>query len=102
MLITTSPVALGNVKVKTSNLFEVPVTNTGTKPATVTSIFAGCQSCTTVAMKKSIIYPNETINVYATFTPTNTGSQSKTITLEYKIDEVAAKAIINFTANVSE
>lgn len=100
MLIINSPIVLGNVKLEDPKLFEVDIQNTGTSPATVTSLFAGCQSCTTVAMRKSIIYPQEIVKLYATFTPKVLGTNSKTITVEYKIDEKPTKAIINFTANV--
>ena len=55
--------------------------NTGDKPVKITSVHASC-GCTTAALAKDLVGPNESGEITATFTIGNrTGVQTKTITV---------------------
>ena len=55
--------------------------NTGDKPVKITSVHASC-GCTTAALAKDVVGPNESGEITATFTIGNrTGVQTKTITV---------------------
>ncbi len=55
--------------------------NTGDKPVKITSVHASC-GCTTAALAKDVVAPNESGEITATFTIGNrVGTQKKTITV---------------------
>jgi len=66
--------------------------NTGDKPVKINSVHASC-GCTTAALAKNDVAPNETGEIVATFTiGERTGEQNKTITVQ--TDDPAQQAVV--------
>ena len=102
MLIAESPIKLGNLFVNEAKVFHVDVNNSADTTIVVTEIFVGCQSCTTVAMPKRIIPPNDVVKASVTFTPKTLGVHNKTISIRYKLNDEVKTLVVNFTANVEK
>jgi hypothetical protein len=73
--------------------------NTGDKPVTITSVHPSC-GCTTAALAKSVVAPNESGEITATFNiGDRSGVQNKTITV--RTDESPdAATILKLTATI--
>jgi hypothetical protein len=75
--------------------------NTGDKPIKITSVHASC-GCTTAALAKDVVAPNESGEIVATFNiGDRSGVQKKTITV--MTDETASQpTILNLTATIPQ
>jgi len=73
--------------------------NTGDKPVKITSVHASC-GCTTAALAKDVVEPNESGEIVATFNiGGRTGVQSKTITVMTD-DQPDHPTVLKLTANI--
>lgn len=98
MLITKEPSrSLGKLKYGKPTNFLFQVQNQGTSPIKIDKLVVGCGSCTKAKIQKTLLQPEETVNVDVTFTPGSTGLQTKHITIRYDETEVLK---LEFTADV--
>lgn len=69
-------------------------------PVRLTSISAGCASCTVVETKKFSLEANESVDLDVTFTPDKLGEQVKFIHIQYIENEKSLKTSLKFYSNV--
>ena len=73
--------------------------NTGDKPVTITNVHSSC-GCTTAALEKNVVEPNESGEITATFNiGDRSGVQNKTITVQTN-DTAEVTTILKLTATI--
>ena len=73
--------------------------NTGDKPVKITSVHSSC-GCTTAALKKDVVAPNESGEITATFNiGARSGVQNKTITVMTD-DDAGQPTVLKLTATI--
>lgn len=97
MLIATTPIDLGIIKVKKSVTFNMDITNGGSQIIKIVQVRVGCGSCTTATISKNYINPGEVVPLTAVFTPVTEGNNSKTITLVYKQESETTQRELTIT-----
>ena len=99
--VNTNPKILGNVKAGIPTTFQYALTSAA-ETAKITSLSAGCGSCTVASIEKDEIAPNSTVVMNVTFTPNGIGEQTKKITVTYMEGTILSKLELEFTANVTD
>jgi hypothetical protein len=89
----TTEINLGSVRFGVPYNFKFILTNSGSKPITITRLIKSCGSCTEASIDKSYVPPGDRSVVTAIFTPGSTGIQMKSLTVEYTEDDVPMPAI---------
>lgn len=92
---------LGEIQVSKPKEFYY-ILSAGDHPITVTSISAGCSSCTVARLKKMTINAHESVHLDVTFTPKDLGFQTKMVHVNFTENGQTLKTTLKFTATVSK
>lgn len=90
---------LGQLPISKAHKFTIDIT-ADEQPVDITSIGAGCSSCTTVSTPKTKLAVGETATLNVIFTPDTAGFQTKMIHVNYKEGDRNLKTTLKFTATV--
>ncbi len=100
---STSLVQLGRLKFGTKHTFDYLITNNYQTAVHIDRIIAGCHSCTTTSIDKTVLQPGETGILTVKFTPGSLGIQTKGIKIHAFIGGALLPPLeVKFKSNVHE
>lgn len=100
LVLEPQSIALGTMTKLSPKTFEANLRNTGTEDVSITDVRPGCGSCTVARVTSTIIPAGGVAQLIATFTPQSTGTQYKTINVQYEKAGLRSMVSFNFNAAV--
>jgi hypothetical protein len=98
MLTTTEPTRdLGRLKFGKAEKFTIPIKNEGDSAVKIDKLILGCGSCTEASSPKTMLFPDEEVQINVKFTPGSVGNQKKYIQVRYDGNQILK---LEFTAEV--
>lgn len=93
--------SLGKLKTGFPHKFKFVLSNKSTdKTDNITNITVGCGSCTQASCDKTEVAPGESTDINVVFTPSSTGVQLKSVTVQYKEGSNTGSLTLKFSAEV--